>query len=95
MKFSPAALQNTLRKCTEIALNTKKIAPAAPFFASVEYHKRENRVCVRKQEDFPLCRAPQAKILHIGSDNTYVLPYKMGAAGDFLRFENATNGIVH
>ena len=23
-----------------------------------------------------------------------ILPYKMSAAGDFLRFENATNGIV-
>ena len=39
---------------------------------------------IRKQEDFPLCSAPQAKILHIVSGKTDVLPYKMGAAGDFL-----------
>ena len=59
----------------------QNFAPAAPFFVFVEYHKREIRI----QEDAPpFRRAPQAKILHIESDKTDVLHYKMGAAGDFL-----------
>ena len=62
-------------------LNAKISRLRRSFFAFVEYHKREIRIVYETKKMHP-CRAPQAKILHIESSKTDVLPHEMGAAGE-------------